>query len=108
MNPGLVYDLSVNDYLDFLCAISYNQTLICSFTGSKKPYNCPEKYSLLNFNYPSMTVPNLSGSVTVHRKLKNVGTSRHERSPIVNRKDFLFPWNPILKSDRIGEERASS
>ena len=31
MDPGLIYDLTVNDYLDFLCAIGYNQTMIEPF-----------------------------------------------------------------------------
>ncbi|GFQ05875.1 subtilisin-like protease sbt5.3 [Phtheirospermum japonicum] len=74
MDPGLVYDLSTNDYLDFLCALGYNQTQVQLF--SKHPYTCPSKpISLMNFNYPSITVPSLNGTITVTRKLKNVGTS---------------------------------
>ncbi|XP_071718280.1 subtilisin-like protease SBT5.4 [Rutidosis leptorrhynchoides] len=71
MNPGLVYDLGVNDYLDFLCAIGYNQTVIQKF--SNKPHECPENYSLLDFNYPSITVDKLNGTAIVTRKLTNVG-----------------------------------
>lgn len=74
MDPGLVYDLSINDYLDFLCGSGYNSTLVGKF--SEGPYECPKHFSLLNFNYPSITVPysNLSSTVTVSRTLKNVGT----------------------------------
>ncbi|XP_010538433.1 PREDICTED: subtilisin-like protease SBT5.4 [Tarenaya hassleriana] len=70
-DPGLVYDLTADDYLDFLCAIGYNQTMMELFSDG--PYKCPEGASLLDFNYPSITVPNLKGPVTVTRKLKNVG-----------------------------------
>ncbi|GLT46716.1 hypothetical protein SLA2020_204560 [Shorea laevis] len=70
-NPGLVYDLTTNDYLDFLCAIGYNETIVQSF--SETPYKCPKSASLLNFNYPSIVVPHLNGTTTVTRKLKNVG-----------------------------------
>ncbi|KAK9052748.1 hypothetical protein SSX86_029378 [Deinandra increscens subsp. villosa] len=71
MNPGLVYDLTANDYLDFLCTRGYNETVIQKF--SDQPYKCPENNSILDFNYPSITVYNLNGTVTVTRRLTNVG-----------------------------------
>ncbi|MBA0701336.1 hypothetical protein Goari_022681, partial [Gossypium aridum] len=39
MNPGLVYDLSTKDYLNFLCTLGYNDTLISAF--SQDNYKCP-------------------------------------------------------------------
>ncbi|OVA19721.1 Peptidase S8/S53 domain [Macleaya cordata] len=72
MDPGLVYDLTTNDYLDFLCGLDYDENQIQLFAG--KPYSCPNSYSLIDFNYPSITVPNLDGSITVTRKVKNVGS----------------------------------
>ncbi|KAI3829451.1 hypothetical protein L1987_03575 [Smallanthus sonchifolius] len=71
MNPGLVYDLTVNDYLDFLCTRGYNKTMIQKF--SDQPYECPENDNILDFNYPSITVHKLNGTVTVTRRLTNVG-----------------------------------
>ncbi|XP_076925975.1 subtilisin-like protease SBT5.4, partial [Bidens hawaiensis] len=71
MNPGLVYDLTANDYLDFLCTRGYNKTMIQKF--SDQPYQCPENNSILDFNYPSITVHKLNGTVTVTRRLTNVG-----------------------------------
>ncbi|ESQ39940.1 hypothetical protein EUTSA_v10001201mg [Eutrema salsugineum] len=73
-DPGLVYDLTVHDHLDFLCAVGYNQTMIKLFSESPS-YKCPKEASVLDLNYPSITVPNLSGAVTVTRKLKNVGSA---------------------------------
>ncbi|PON57672.1 Subtilase [Parasponia andersonii] len=71
MDPGLVYDLTTRDYLDFLCALGYNHTMIELF--SEEPYRCPHNGSVFNLNYPSITVPKLSGSITVTRRVKNVG-----------------------------------
>ncbi|KAF5820964.1 putative tripeptidyl-peptidase II [Helianthus annuus] len=71
MNPGLVYDSTVNDYLDFLCTRGYNKSIIQKF--SDHPYQCPENNSILDFNYPSITVHKLNGTVTVTRRLTNVG-----------------------------------
>ncbi|EEF37350.1 Xylem serine proteinase 1 precursor, putative [Ricinus communis] len=73
MDPGLVYDLSYKDYLNFLCSIGYNKTQMSAFVD--RSFNCrSNKTSVLNFNYPSITVPHLLGNVTVTRTLKNVGT----------------------------------
>ncbi|KAK3184590.1 hypothetical protein Dsin_031876 [Dipteronia sinensis] len=74
-DPGLVYDLTINDYLNFLCALGYNQTQISVFSDVET-YKCPKySFNLTNFNYPSITVPKLSGSITVSRTIKNVGNS---------------------------------
>ncbi|GFP92815.1 subtilisin-like protease sbt5.4 [Phtheirospermum japonicum] len=104
MDPGLVYDLTVDDYLDFLCGIGYNETHISQFSNSH--YDCPNNYTVLNLNYPSITVPKLSGSVTVTRKLKNVGQpgtyAAHVRHPV----GYSVSVEPnVLKFEEIGEEK---
>ncbi|KAH7574726.1 hypothetical protein JRO89_XS03G0336100 [Xanthoceras sorbifolium] len=71
-DPGLVYDLTVGDYLNFLCTRGYNETAISLFY-SGQPFVCPKTFSLADFNYPSIAVANLSDSVTITRRLKNVG-----------------------------------
>ncbi|KAI5321406.1 hypothetical protein L3X38_030477 [Prunus dulcis] len=73
MDPGLVYDLTTDDYLNFLCSRGYNATLLKVF--SNEPNTCPKAYSLADFNYPSITVPDLHDKpVTVTRRVKNVGS----------------------------------
>ncbi|XP_039015786.1 subtilisin-like protease SBT5.4 [Hibiscus syriacus] len=83
MDPGLVYDLNVEDYLNYLCARGYNKTMIQLF--SDKPFSCPKSNSVTDLNYPSITVPELKGSATIRRKVKNVGMPgtylAHVRSP---------------------------
>ncbi|CAN1336795.1 Subtilisin-like protease SBT5.3 [Linum perenne] len=73
MDPGLVYDMTATNYVDFLCFIGYDAKKIEMFYPD--PYKCPEMtaYSLSNLNYPSITVPELVGAVTLNRTLKNVG-----------------------------------
>ncbi|KAL9663891.1 hypothetical protein QQ045_019285 [Rhodiola kirilowii] len=70
-NPGLVYDLAEDDYLNFLCAKGYTEKTVINI--ARKPYKCPKSASLLNLNYPSIAVPKLKGSVYITRKVKNVG-----------------------------------
>ncbi|KAE9605093.1 hypothetical protein Lal_00036796 [Lupinus albus] len=105
MDPGLVYDSTINDYLNFLCALGYNGTQISIF--SESPYNCPKKFSVLNLNYPSITVPHLSRSVKVKRTLKNVGPPAtyivHVQNPI----GITISVNPsILEFKHVGEEKS--
>ncbi|XP_071907216.1 subtilisin-like protease SBT5.3 [Coffea arabica] len=73
MDPGLIYDLTNQDYLTFLCSLGYNETNILLFTD--ETFTCPKPISLVNLNYPSIAVPKLNGSITVTRTVKNVGSS---------------------------------
>ena len=73
-HPGLVYDMGTDDYVNYLCAMDYNNTAISRLTG--KPTVCPtEGPSILNINLPSITIPNLRNSVTLTRTVTNVGAS---------------------------------
>jgi hypothetical protein len=74
MNPGLVYDLGEADYLNFLCALDYNATVMAMFNGA--PYTCPGEAarSVTDLNYPSITVVNVTAAgATARRRVKNVG-----------------------------------
>ncbi|XP_014497126.1 subtilisin-like protease Glyma18g48580 isoform X1 [Vigna radiata var. radiata] len=74
IDPGLVYDLGLTDYLNFLCASGYNQQLI-SALNSHKTFICSGTHSVTDLNYPSITLPNLGlKPVTITRTVTNVGT----------------------------------
>ncbi|KAK7857411.1 subtilisin-like protease sbt5.3 [Quercus suber] len=105
MDPGLVYDLSVNDYLNFICALGYNETLVSIF--SDDPYNCPKPpINLTNLNYPSITVPKLSQSIMVTRKLKNVGSPGTYRADVQEPSGISVIVKPrSLKFKKVGEEK---
>ncbi|KAF8096983.1 hypothetical protein N665_0298s0047 [Sinapis alba] len=74
-NPGLVYDMDINDYVLYLCSEAlYTDKRVSALTGNviKK---CPSSSSsILDLNVPSITIPNLKGkNVTVTRTVTNVG-----------------------------------
>ncbi|KAJ4758221.1 Subtilisin-like protease [Rhynchospora pubera] len=70
-DPGLIYHLTATDYLNFLCSLGYNSSQLASFDAS---YKCPLKpQDIKDFNYPSFTISQRNQSVTVSRKVKNVG-----------------------------------
>jgi hypothetical protein len=105
MDPGLVYDLSVSDYLSFICALGFNETQVSMFSDS--PYNCPNPITLTNFNYPSITVPKLADSITVTRTLKNVGSPGTYKARIQEPSGISVLVKPkSLKFKKVGEEKS--
>ncbi|KAH1199956.1 Subtilisin-like protease [Glycine max] len=73
IDPGLVYDLSLTDYLNFLCASGYDQQLI-SALNFNRTFICSGSHSVNDLNYPSITLPNLRlKPVTIARTVTNVG-----------------------------------
>ncbi|KAK9152339.1 hypothetical protein Syun_010648 [Stephania yunnanensis] len=104
MDPGLVYDLTTKDYLNFLCAMGYNETSIRKF--SDRSYKCPKSYSLLDFNYPSITVPHLTHRTTVTRRVKNVGASGTYRAVVKSPAGISVKVDPVkLEFKERGEEK---
>lgn len=104
-DPGLVYDMGPTDYYDFLCAIGYKRSLIRQIARSD--YACPKDFDVLNLNYPSISVPSLNGSVTVTRKLKNVGGPGRYVALIKQPLFFRVSVEPsVLEFQKIGEEKS--
>ncbi|KAJ6906370.1 hypothetical protein NC652_023961 [Populus alba x Populus x berolinensis] len=77
MDPGLVYDITNYDYVNFLCGIGYGPRVIQVITRS--PVSCPVKKPLPeNLNYPSLAALFSSSakgasSKTFIRTVTNVG-----------------------------------
>ncbi|KAL2505844.1 Subtilisin-like protease SBT1.7 [Abeliophyllum distichum] len=57
LDPGLVYDATIDNYIDFLCALNYSASMIKIIT--KQDYSCKDgkEYSIGDLNYPSFSVP---------------------------------------------------
>ncbi|KAL5981533.1 hypothetical protein ACLOJK_015595 [Asimina triloba] len=106
-DPGLVYDLTIKDYFNFLCAIGYNQTQIANFAN--QAYKCDPNASLLNFNYPSITIPDLGGSrqsVTISRRVKNVGNPSTYTAKVIVPPGIDVSVQPMsLKFEKMNEEK---
>ncbi|XP_057973216.1 subtilisin-like protease SBT1.7 [Malania oleifera] len=59
LHPGLVYNMSFQDYLDFLCALNYTSDQIKLFTSVMNiTFNCDstKTYHVEDLNYPSFAV----------------------------------------------------
>ncbi|KAF3775745.1 hypothetical protein EJ110_NYTH49719 [Nymphaea thermarum] len=70
-NPGLVYDMGVADYVQFLCSLGYSSSAISRL--SIKAPSCGSRSSVFNLNLPSITISNLKKTTTVARTVTNVG-----------------------------------
>ncbi|XBH62194.1 subtilisin-like protease SBT5.3 [Aegilops tauschii subsp. strangulata] len=106
MNPGLVYDLGPDHYLDFLCALKYNATVLSMFNG--EPYKCPEKAPKIeDLNYPSITVVNLTASgAMVKRTVKNVGSPCKYKAMVRQPAGVHVTVSPdVMEFGKKGEEK---
>ncbi|GLT65190.1 hypothetical protein SLA2020_376340 [Shorea laevis] len=85
LDPGLVYDTTVDDYLDFLCALGYTSSQIKQVTNRDFTCDSSKNYSLADFNYPSISVPlqsasgkkggaSVTSTLKYSRTLTNVGS----------------------------------
>lgn len=108
-DPGLVYDNTIEDYLNFLCTLGFNATFLGSFTSNHN-FVCPSKpMRLEDFNYPSISVAALNRTIVVTRRVKNVGkpgtySVRVEAPPRV----AVVVKPPVLAFSRVGEEKVFS
>lgn len=79
LNPGLVYDTNVNDYVAFLCGIGYDARRIAVFVGESIGLDiCARKLATPgDLNYPSFSVVFNSNQdlVKYKRVVTNVGSS---------------------------------
>lgn len=100
-DPGLVYDASYTDYLDYLCNFGVNDldpTVECPTT-----LNSPA-----NLNYPSVAVPKLNDTVTITRTVTNVGDAKstYYFSPIPPPRISVRADPSVLIFDHVGQKKS--
>ncbi|XP_024627795.1 subtilisin-like protease SBT3.9 isoform X2 [Medicago truncatula] len=73
INAGLIYNITTEDYIHFLCSMGHNTASIRKVTKTTTSCNKQKRQALLNLNLPSISIPNLKRDTTVMRTLTNVG-----------------------------------
>ncbi|WCJ17717.1 Subtilisin-like protease [Euphorbia peplus] len=72
MDPGLIYDVEMNDYINYLCALNYTSPQIQIITGTSN-FTCSQ--ASLDLNYPSFMVilnKTTTATLTFRRTLTSV------------------------------------
>ncbi|KMT04813.1 hypothetical protein BVRB_7g169840 [Beta vulgaris subsp. vulgaris] len=81
VDPGLVYDLQVSDYIAFLCTAGYTKNMIRVIFKAPAVIDCASQKlsSPGNLNYPSFSVVfrGATNKVKYTRVVKNVGSSKN-------------------------------
>nr|DAD28792.1 TPA_asm: hypothetical protein HUJ06_030260 [Nelumbo nucifera] len=72
LDPGLVYEFDSTDIIQFLCSYDATPAQFFNLTGKKFVCKKPSIPSY-NFNYPSIGVVDMKGSVSVHRTVTYYG-----------------------------------
>ncbi|RWW38642.1 hypothetical protein BHE74_00056112 [Ensete ventricosum] len=105
MDPGLVYDMTTTDYMDFLCSFGYTTAQLAMFNG--EPYACPSTpLQIGDLNYPSITIPELQSSTKVTRVVKNVGPPGTYVVRVVEPRGVSITVSPeSLTFGKVGEEK---
>ncbi|KAK3159269.1 hypothetical protein QOZ80_2AG0148010 [Eleusine coracana subsp. coracana] len=78
LDPGLVYDAGVDDYVAFLCTLGYPSSVISIFTKDSSIADCSKKFARSgDLNYPAFAAvfSSYKDSVTYHRVVRNVGSN---------------------------------
>lgn len=90
-HPGLVYETNTIDYLNYLCYVGFNITLVKTISrNAPNNLSCPKHSSshhISNINYPSIAISDLKGKelVNVNITVTNVGEEDETLySPVVD------------------------
>lgn len=108
INPGLVYDADVNDYVKFLCSEGLNETSIRLITGENM--SCEENLTNWDLNYPSIALSTSLGpfDITFSRVVTNVGSKNSTYKAIIGLGEgqaLSIKVEPsILKFDSLGQK----
>ncbi|XP_057444733.1 subtilisin-like protease SBT1.7 [Lotus japonicus] len=107
LNPGLIYDLTADDHLNFLCSLNYTPEMI--EVVAKRKYVCDGKIHY--FNYPSFAVIFEAGDngtqVKQMRTLTNVGaTGTYKVSVQTNIPGIKIRVEPEVLSFGVKEKKS--
>ncbi|ONK69412.1 uncharacterized protein A4U43_C05F22590 [Asparagus officinalis] len=73
-DPGLIYDVTTDDYIPYLCGLRYSDTQVSAIAGRTVKCSNIVSISGAELNYPSfMVILDVRRSVTVTRTVTNVG-----------------------------------
>ncbi|KAJ9679190.1 hypothetical protein PVL29_021197 [Vitis rotundifolia] len=111
VDPGLVFDASEADYVDFLCKQGYNTTLLRMITGDSSVCPSTEPGKAWDLNYPSFPLSLLDGKqiqASYHRTVTNVGlpNSTYHSHVTMPPSFAVLVEPPVLTFSETGEKKS--
>ncbi|CAN6482123.1 unnamed protein product [Victoria cruziana] len=109
LDPGLVYDITADDYLNFLCGIGYSEQQITIV--SRRRFTC--RRGAGGLNYPSFVVQFPAGSsgqksISFTRTVTNVGDSWSSYSVSFSSPVKTVVYPQTLRFSRVGQKMSYS
>ncbi|KAK2352536.1 Subtilase family protein [Trifolium repens] len=112
IHPGLIYDITKQDYMQMLCNFGYNDAKIEQISGEKSScYGASNKNLVKDINYPALVIllrPHKRFNVNIHRTVTNVGSPNSTYTatiiPIPNIKIKVVP--KLLSFKSLHEKQA--
>ncbi|WCJ35447.1 Subtilisin-like protease [Euphorbia peplus] len=100
MDPGLIYDMEIQDYVDFLCSLNYTKEQM-SVVIRTSEWNCSKEQN--DPNYPSFMAVFSNGTrslkKTFTRTVTNVGDEASEYTAVLNVPNAIkMSWEPNVLS----------
>ncbi|XP_061998862.1 subtilisin-like protease SBT4.3 [Rosa rugosa] len=110
IDPGLVYEPSKEDYINFLCMV-FDEADVRLISGLNR--NCPtsfDKGSPKDHNYPSLAsvvTPTIPFNISFHRTVKNVGLSNstYKAKILPNSEVDIKVVPEVLSFNSLNEEK---
>nr|AIC80773.1 subtilase [Cicer arietinum] len=81
---GLIYNITTEDYIQFLCSMGHSTASIKKVTKTTRSCNKQKSQTLMNLNLPSISIPNLKTVATVTRTVTNIGNTSVVYKALVN------------------------
>ncbi|KAL2233960.1 UNVERIFIED_CONTAM: Subtilisin-like protease SBT1.1 [Sesamum indicum] len=109
-DPGLIYDISTEDYLSYLCSLNYNSSQMALFAGGNFTCSPGSDLQSSDLNYPSFAVLLSSNArnitVTYKRTVTNVGTPVSTYAVKVTEPEgvSIIVEPKVLKFRKLGEK----
>ncbi|KAJ8900169.1 hypothetical protein K2173_024809 [Erythroxylum novogranatense] len=111
-DPGLIYDITTEDYLSYLCSLNYTSSQVALV--SRKSFNCPKLHQPGDLNYPSFAVilPGNAEKPTIKykRTVTNVGMPTSTYAVQVDEPDgvSVTPEPKTLRFSKLGQKLSYS
>ncbi|XP_052171532.1 cucumisin-like [Diospyros lotus] len=110
LNPGLVFDASVEDYINFLCKQGYNTTTLRQITGDNSTCSSTIIGRAWDLNYPSFSLYVLDGQKingVFPRTVTNVGSANSTYTATMYMPaDITVTVEPsVLSFSAVGEQK---